>query len=160
MIENIKLIVFSFITSFGYGIIFHIKKEYLIWAGIGSALTRFCYLCLVNVIDERFIYTLLAAMIASLYAEIMALTFKTPSTVFLYPAIIPLLPGRLLYNTALNFFIRDQGAMIENARDCILTLVGMSIGFVLVSTFTYYRRVYFLSKELASHFRHHPHRKK
>ena len=160
MIENIKLILFSFISSFGYGIVFHVKKEYLIWAGLGSALTRFCYLCLVNVIDERFVYTLLAAMVASLYAEIMALTFKTPSTVFLYPAIIPLLPGRLLYNTAWYFFTGDHGAMIENAQACAFTLVGLSIGFVLVSTFTYYRRVYFLSKEIASHIRHHSFRKK
>ena len=160
MIENIKLIIFSFISSFGYGIVFHIKKEYLVWAGIGSALTRLCYLCLVSLIDERFIYTLLAAVVASLYAEIMAIKFKTPSTVFLYPAIIPLLPGRLLYNTAWYFFTRDQSAMIENAWACVFTLVGLSIGFVLVSTFTYYRRVYFLSQEIASHFRHHSHRKK
>ena len=157
--ESIKLIIFSFITSFGYGIVFHIKKEYLVWAGLGGALTRLCYICLANVIDERFVYTLLAAMAASLYAEIMALQLKTPSTVFLYPAIIPLLPGRLLYNTAWYFFTGDHSAMVENAHACVFTLIGMSIGFVLVSTFTYYRRVYFLSKEIASHFWHHSHRK-
>lgn len=159
MIENIKLILFSFIASCGFGIVFHIRKEYLVWAGLGGALTRCCYLYLISMIDERFMYTLLAAMLASFYAEIMALKFKTPSTVFLYPAIIPLVPGGLLYNTAMNFFIHDRSAMLENARNCVLTLIGMSIGFVLVSTFTYYRRVYFLSKEIASRLRHHSHKK-
>ena len=159
MIEDIKLILFSFIASFGFGIVFHIRKEYLIWAGLGGALTRCCYLYLISVIDSRFMYTLLAALVASLYAEIMAIKLKTPSTVFLYPAIIPLVPGALLYNTAVNFFTSDRSAMLENARNCVTTLIGMSIGFVLVSTFTYYRRVYFLSKEIASRFRHHAHKK-
>ncbi len=44
------------------------------------------------------------------------------------------------------------------ARACALTLLGISIGFVLISTFTYYRRVYFLGKDLASHLLHHPHK--
>ncbi|MDE7334607.1 MAG: threonine/serine exporter family protein [Lachnospiraceae bacterium] len=159
MVENIKLILFSFTASFGFGIVFHIKKEYLIWAGLGGALTRLSYLLLLEIIDKRFVYTLLAAIIASLYAEIMALELKTPSTVFLYPAIIPLIPGGLLYNTAVNFFLHETALMLENARDCALTLVGMSIGFVLISTFTYYRRVYFFSKDIASHFLHYSHRK-
>lgn len=98
-------------------------------------------------------------MFASLYAEILALELKTPSTVFLYPAIIPLMPGSLLYNTAVNFFLHDNAVMLEYARDCALTLVGLSLGFVLISTFTYYRRLYFLSKDIASHLLHHPHKK-
>ncbi len=159
MVENIKLILFSFTASCGFGIVFHIKKEYLLFAGLGGALTRCCYLFLIGIIDERFTYTLLAAMFSALYAEIMALELKTPSTVFLYPPIIPLLPGGLLYNTAVNFFFQDHTVMLENARDCVLTLCGMSIGFVLISTFTYYRRVYFLSKDIASHLLHHQHRK-
>lgn len=160
MVDNIKLVIFSFIASCGFGVVFHIKKNFLLWAGLGGALTRLCYLLLQEFIDERFVYTLLAAIVASLYAEIMALELKTPSTVFLYPSIIPLIPGRLLYDTAVHFFLHDHDAMLESAADCALTLIGMSIGFVLISTFTYYRRLYFLSKEIASHLLHHPPKKK
>lgn len=159
MVENIKLVVFSFIASCGFGIVFRIKKDFLLWAGLGGALTRLCYLLLQEFIDERFVYTLLAAIVASLYAEIMALELKTPSTVFLYPSIIPLIPGRLLYDTAVHFFLREHDAMLESAANCGLALIGLSIGFVLISTFTYYRRVYFLSKGLASHLLRHPHKK-
>ncbi len=159
MVENIKLVLFSFIASCGFGIVFHIRKSFLLWAGLGGALTRLCYLILMGFIDKRFVYTLLAAMFASLYAEILALELKTPSTVFLYPSIIPLIPGSLLYNTAVNFFLHEHDAMLQNASDCALTLAGMSLGFVLISTFTYYRRVYFLSKDIASHFLRHPHKR-
>lgn len=157
MVENLKLILFSFTASLGFGIVFHIKQKYLLWAGLGGALTRLCYLLLMEFIDERFFYSLLAAMLASIYAEILAMEFKMPSTVFLYPTILPLLPGSLLYHTAVNFFLRDREAMWENAANCALALLGISIGFVITSTFTYYRRVYFLGKGIASHFKRRPH---
>ena len=159
MVETIKLILVSFIASCGFGIVYHIKKEYLFFAGLGGALTRCCYLILVANIESRFTYTLLAAMFAALYAEILALELKTPSTVFLYPTIIPLLPGGLLYNTVVNFYLNDQAVMLEYAKDCGLAVVGLSLGFVLISTFTYYRRVYFLSKDIASHLLHHSRKK-
>ncbi|MCI9022613.1 MAG: threonine/serine exporter [Eubacterium sp.] len=159
MAESIKLILLSFLASVGFGVKFQMKNQYLVLAGFGGALTRLCYLLLIEVIDSRLIYSLLAAMFASLYAEVMAMKCKMPSTVFLYPAIIPLTPGNLIYNTAANFLLKDTRAMWATAGDCALTLLGISIGFVLISTFTYYRRVYFLGKDLASHLLHHPHKK-
>ena len=160
MVESIKLILVSFIASVGFGIIFHIKKELLPWAGLGGALTRCIYLILLVYIDERLIYSLLAAMAAALYAEIMAMEFRTPSTVFLYPAIIPLIPGDLIYQAAVNFILQDLKTMQTYAADCALTLLGMCLGFVIISTFTYYRRVYSFGKELASHIMHDDHKKK
>lgn len=159
MVESIKLVCCSFLASIGFGLKFQMQKRYLVWAGLGGALTRICYLLLLQVIDARLVYSLLAAMFASLYAEIMAMKFKMPSTVFLYPAIIPLTPGSLIYATAVNFLLQDTKAMWANAADCALTLFGISIGFVLISTFTYYRRLYFLGKDIASHLLHHPQKK-
>ena len=147
MAESIKLILLSFLASVGFGVKFQMKNQYLVLAGFGGALTRLCYLLLIEVIDSRLIYSLLAAMFASLYAEVMAMKCKMPSTVY------------LIYNTAANFLLKDTRAMWATAGDCALTLLGISIGFVLISTFTYYRRVYFLGKDLASHLLHHPHKK-
>ena len=160
MAESIKLILLSFLASIGFGLKFQMQRRYLVWAGLGGALTRLCYLLLLEVIPAKLVYSLLAAMFASLYAEIMAMKFKMPSTVFLYPAIIPLTPGRLIYSTAVNFLLRNKYAMWQDAEDCALILFGISIGFVLISTFTYYRRVYFLGKDLASHLLRHTHKKK
>lgn len=153
MVESVKLIVFSFTASMGFGIVFRIERKNLLWAGVGGALTRCVYLFLLEVTDQRLFYTLLAAMFAALYAEIMAMRQKMPSTVFLYPAIIPLIPGDLLYNMAVNLILQDTAEMLYYARNCALSLTGLSIGFVLISTFTYYRRIYFVSKDIARHIR-------
>lgn len=158
MVENIILVIFSFTASVGFGIVFRIERKNLLWAGLGGALTRCVYLILLEMTDQRILYSLLAAMFAAFYAEIMAMRQKMPSTVFLYPAILPLIPGDLMYNTAVNFLLRNTEATIENAEKCGLTLVGMSIGFVLISTFTYYRRIYFVGKGIAQQLLH-PHHK-
>lgn len=154
MVESLKLIVFSFTASLGFGIVFRIGKKNLLWAGAGGALTRCIYLLLLEVIDQRILYSLLAAMFAALYAEIMAMRQKMPSTVFLYPAIIPLIPGDLLYNTAVNLILQNTPEMFSNAKNCALSLTGMSIGFVLISTFTYYRRIYHVGTDITNQLLH------
>ncbi|GFI17607.1 hypothetical protein IMSAGC009_02779 [Lachnospiraceae bacterium] len=154
MVETVKLIIFSFMASLGFGIVFRIGKKNLLWAGAGGALTRCVYLFLLEVIEQRILYSLLAAMFAALYAETMAMRQKMPSTVFLYPAIIPLIPGDLLYNTAVNLLLQDMPQMLDNAKNCVLSLAGMSIGFVLISTFTYYRRIYYVGTDIAYHLLH------
>lgn len=154
MVESLKLIVFSFTASLGFGIVFRIGKKNLLWAGAGGALTRCIYLLLLEVIDQRILYSLLAAMFAALYAEIMAMRQKMPSTVFLYPAIIPLIPGDLLYNTAVNLILQNTPEMFSNAKNCALSLAGMSIGFVLISTFTYYRRIYHVGTDITNQLLH------
>ena len=76
MAESIKLILLSFFASIGFGLKFQMQTRYLAWAGLGGALTRLCYLILLEMIDSRLIYSLLAAMFASLYAEIMAMNLR------------------------------------------------------------------------------------
>lgn len=154
MMDNLILILFSFTASVGFGIVFRIEKKNLLWAGLGGTLTRCFFLVLLSLTEHRLLYSLLAAMFAALYAEILAMRQKMPSTVFLYPAIIPLIPGDLLYNTAVNFIIGNTEEMIINAQNCAMTLAGMSIGFVLISTFTYYRRIYHFGKNFAQHLLH------
>lgn len=151
MVENIRLIIFSFFASFGFGIVFRIQKKNLYLAGLGGALTRCAYLFLLSITDKIFIYSLFAAMVAALYAECMATWKKVPSTLFLYPSIIPLAPGELLYNAAANFILQDAEKMLYYTRACAVRLAGISIGFVLISTFVYHKRVYYLSRHFVGH---------
>ena len=118
MAESLKLIFLSFLASIGFGLKYEMQKRYLVWAGLGGALTRLLYLILLEFNNSRLVYSLLAAMFASLYAEIMAMKFKMPSTVFLYPAIIPLTPGSLIYNTAVHFVKRYGGNVAERWGLC------------------------------------------
>ncbi|MCD8396812.1 MAG: threonine/serine exporter family protein [Lachnospiraceae bacterium] len=142
MVEAVKLVIVSFFASVGFGIVFRIERKYLIYAGLGGAITRLVYLILLQLIAESFIYSFLAAMAAALFAEFMAVYTKNPSTVFLYPFIIPLIPGSSLYYTVVGLVLQDTELVRANAVICIHSLLGVGIGFVVVSMVMYYERHY------------------
>ena len=150
MVENLKLIVFSFFSSFGFGIVFRIERKNLFWAGLGGALTRLVYILLISAVDQIFIQCLLAAMFASLYAEIMAIHQKMAASVFLYPSILPLVPGSLLYYIAGNLIASNPQETRTYLGELVLSLGGICLGFVLISSFTYYRRIYRMGENLES----------
>jgi uncharacterized membrane protein YjjB (DUF3815 family) len=140
MVENIMLVVWSFIASFGFGLLFRITGKDLLLAGLGGALTRAVFILCMNLTDHRLIFTLLAAMFAAFYAEYLAVHKKVPSTVFLYPAIIPLIPADLLYYAVNGILTRDFAYFIVNAEKLVLGLSGLCVGFVVASTISFYLR--------------------
>ena len=96
-----------------------------------------------------------SALFASAYGELLANITRDPSTYFIYPAIIPLIPGDLFFLTLLGFNQNNSirlgnchcdGAealyynMKVSTTNCLLTLLGMSVGFVLSSTIAHYIR--------------------
>ena len=87
-----------------------------------------------------------AALVAGLYGETMATKRHDPSTYFIYPSIVPLIPGDLFYYTLVGVYLGDSQMFSSNAVNCLLTLLGMSIGFVLSSIVAHYiRRMRFSS---------------
>ena len=149
MAEAISYVILSFFASIGFGVVFRIERQNLVWAGVGGALTRCVYLLMQSATSHQFFQSLIAAVCAATFAELMAMYKKMPSTVLLYPSIIPLIPGDLFYNAAVQFVLQDMNAMKVYAVQCGFALSGICIGFVVVSTFTYYRRIYKLGSGIA-----------
>ncbi len=137
---NIELVVLSFMASLGFGIVFQIKKEDLFYAGFGGAITRIVYLVLMNITDYRIVYAAGAAFIAAVYSEILAYKKKMPATLFLYPTIIPLIPGDLLYYSLGGIVLGKNQLISYNGVECICSLIGISLGFVICSTILYFMR--------------------
>ena len=140
--EVVRLVVLSFFASIGFGIVFRIRGLDLIPAGLGGALTRFVYIMMMQVTNERLIYITVAATFAALYGELLANISKDPSTFFIYPSIIPLIPGDLFYYAMLGIIQTDAQMFTTNGSQCLLSLAGMSIGFVLSSTVAHHIRMF------------------
>lgn len=140
MVENMELIALSFLASIGFAIVFQVRGRDLLLAGLGGAITRFVYIIFMAFIPYRIVYAGLAAIVAAFYAEIVATKKKTPATVFLYPSIIPLIPADLIYYTMGGLVLSDTDTFYNNGIDCLLALVGISVGFVVASTISYYIR--------------------
>lgn len=140
MVDNVMMVVWSFAASVGFGLLFRLTGFDLFFAGLGGAIARAVLLLGIAWIPNRFVFTFLAALAAAFYAEYFAVHRKIPSTVFLYPTIIPLIPADLLYHAMTGLVLKDIALFSENAVNLALGLSGLCVGFVVSSTIAYYTR--------------------
>ena len=138
--EPLLLLLMSFLASVGFAVVFEIPPHDLWLAGAGGVLTRIFLICLPGIVPYRIIYTGVAALMAALYAEFLAGRRKDPSTYFVYPAIIPLIPGDLFYYAIGEMIYSNWDKAAGYGYQCILALAGMSIGFVVSSSVSHYMR--------------------
>lgn len=140
MSHPVYLVILSYIASIGFGMVFMIPPKDLWLAGLGGALARLALVSLTPITSNRLLFVTLSAMAAALYAEFLAVTRKQPSTYFVYPSIIPLIPGDLFFFALAGLYLGDKAGVETNGINCLLSLAGLSIGFVLSSTVAHHIR--------------------
>ena len=134
------LVVLSFIASIGFGAVFKIPPKDLWLAGLGGALTRISLVLLTPVVPNRLLFMTISALVAALYADFWAVKRKQPSTYFVYPSIIPLIPGDLFFYAIAGLYAGNHNIVETNGINCLLSLSGLSIGFVLSSAVSHHIR--------------------
>lgn len=141
-----ELTVLTLMASTGFSVVFNVQLKDILFAAIGGTIIRICYICFQLLLpDNRFVFTLLAAFCAALYSEILANIRKEPSTLYLYPSIIPLIPGDLLYYVGLGI-IWQNPTFLGYGKDLAFALLGISVGFVCCSSFVHYVRRFKFAK--------------
>lgn len=135
------LVVLSFMASVGFGIVFRIPFKDLWLAGFGGALSRMAVIILPSFTESRLLYMTLSASVAALYGEILAIKRRQPSTYFVYPAIIPLIPGDLFFYAISGLYMNNTGWVKINGANCLISLAGLSMGFVLASAVAHHVRL-------------------
>ncbi len=73
-----------------------------------------------------------ASLVISIASEVCARIFKRPSTVFIFPGIIPLVPGVGLYNTMLYLVQGDYDMFIVTAVNTLFTAGAIAIAVAVV----------------------------
>ena len=151
-LNSIELVFLTLLASTGFSVVFNIQLKDLPFAAIGGASVRIVYILIQLALppEYRFVYILAAAFCAALYSEILAITRKEPSTLYLYPSIIPLIPGDLFYYTALGLIWGNVDLITGNGPALVLSLIGISVGFVLCSTIVHYIRKFKFLKILSN----------
>ena len=112
MKEIVIQLLSAFAGGFGFALIFGMRRKYLFFASLGALLGWGVYLLTDSLLDSYFLPPLFAAAFSVTYAELMARALKTPATLFVIPAIIPLVPGGSLFYT-MSYAVRGDA---ENAR--------------------------------------------
>lgn len=123
----------AFLGSMGFSMVFGLRRRFLIVASLGGFLAWTVYLLVGLWLHVSFLSYLLAAAFSVLYAEALAHLLKSPATLFLTPAIIPLVPGSSLY-FAMSMAVRGEMAQarsygVATLQAALAIAAGMSFVF-------------------------------
>lgn len=133
MTDSFITIAAAAVGSAGFAFFFNAKKSQILCAAISGLLVSGMYLLLTNHYDNILLDNMLCAMFVTTYAEIFARIMKAPSSVFLLPAIIPLVPGGFLYYAMYSMVTGVPGDAWQNANATLLTGLGIAMGILVVS---------------------------
>lgn len=131
------MILTAVIGTLGFGLVFNTKKDKLVYGCIGGLLAAVVYFICEEAGLSLLISNMFAAIVATLYAELIARVAKAPATVFLIPSVIPLTPGGSLYYTMSAIVDGDLQEARSMGERTVLISLGIAVGIVLVSVIFY-----------------------
>ena len=137
--------------SFGFSLIYNLKRRLLWVAFVSSSLMAALFILLEKFNSDILLINFFCAVCAMVISEILARIEKVPSTVLLIPTLLPLVPGGFLYYTMYGVVTKNRAMIQNNAAATLKTGLGIAIGIVVVSILFSYGRNRIRGK---SHFRH------
>ena len=132
-------IIAGVISTIGFAIIFKLRVKHIPLAAFDGLVACVVYfVCLEFISDDLFIANMLASFATAGVAEICARIGKAPSTIFLLPGCIALVPGGTLYQAMRNLLIKDYDEF--GAQLLITGKVAIAIGggIIAVSIIRYF----------------------
>lgn len=130
----IKQFIFSFIATFTFGILFNIKGKKLFYSALGGGISYMLYYLLMSEGCSMISSTFLVSILIGTYGEIMARIIKTPVTIFIIAAIIPLVPGGGLYYTLHYMISEDYSQALKYGMDTFQIAIIIVISILFIGT--------------------------
>ena len=122
-------------ASLFYCIIMSLPKKALWISSISSALTYIIYRIVFLSIASEYMGYLAASCFAALTAEILARACKMPATIFIFPSIIPLVPGLGLYRTMLCLVRSDMSGFASEGTKTLIISGIIAVTVAVVNAF-------------------------
>lgn len=120
------------LASAAFSILFNARGKNILLAAVGGGLGYWAYTGLPW--DNVFAAAIMASTVLSLYAEITARIVKAPATIYLIPGLIPLVPGRDLFQSVLQALQGPAPGTEEFFNNALIKSGSLAVGILLVST--------------------------
>lgn len=134
------MIIFEFIISFisiiGFAVLFNIPKISIPKAALSGALGWVSYVYIFNIFESTVSATFIGACVVALTSEIFARRFQEAVTVFIIPAIIPLVPGSGMYYTMLAIIENDYTRFASVSSETIFIAGSIAAAILIISSLT------------------------
>jgi uncharacterized membrane protein YjjB (DUF3815 family) len=129
----------DFVACFGatlfYCIIMSLPKKALWISSLSSAITYIIFRVVFLSIASEYMGYLAASFFAALSAEVLARACKMPATIFIFPAVIPLVPGLGLYRTMLSLVRSDMSGFASEGTKTLFISGIIAVTVAVVNAF-------------------------
>lgn len=133
MHSELLQLVTAFIGSAGFAMLWGVRKKHILYAAVGGLLGWGVYLAFSRLGFGAFIASFMTSAFLGVYAEILARLVKTPSTVFIIPAAVPLYPGSSLYYTVRAAVFGQWEEFAAFGLDTVYVALGIACGIGVIS---------------------------
>ena len=123
----------TLICTLGFAILFNNKYKQLIIVSLCGLISTTAYLFSEIYFDSTFVGVMLGSMVATILAEILARILRSPTTVFLMPAIIPFVPGASLFFMMYNLINGNDSGFKQYLSVLLQASLGIAVGIILAS---------------------------
>ena len=126
----------EFLLCFGailaFCVLINVPKKTVLCSSAISGAAYVIYRLIYVSSDKEILAYFLATLFISVASEICARVYKKPSTVFIFPGIIPLVPGIGLYNTMLYLVQGDYNMFMITAANTLFIAGAIAIAVAIV----------------------------
>jgi uncharacterized membrane protein YjjB (DUF3815 family) len=125
--------LYAFAATMGFAVLFRVPAKHLLSVGAGGGLAWWIYLA-TNALTSSVIFaTMIAATWIGGYGELMARWTRRPATLFVTCAIIPLVPGRGIFETMVGAVRGDPLTALTHGLWTIGVAGAIASGLALVT---------------------------
>ena len=127
------ILVWTFLATLGFGLLFQCRGWSLLWAAVGGTLGWGVYLAVAAFGTGDGVAYGAAAVAVTLWSEVLARLTGRPAVSYLLPGLIPLVPGKSIF-TAMDLVVRQQLAQAAVAGyETLVIAVALVVGVATVS---------------------------
>lgn len=148
MQEILIKIIAGTIATLGFAILFRLKPSHWPFGVADGLLACVCYFGFTELFGGNFLPNLLAAFVAAAFADLFARICKAPSTVFILPGCIALVPGGTLYYAMSNLLSENRQAALEFFLTTLT--IGIAIGGGIIAASLLRVTIQGISKKIKS----------
>ncbi len=155
-LQDVIQVLMGGLGTIGFSLLFNVRGRKLFFATLGGLLSWAAFLLLENWFASEALRYFLSTAAITAYCEVLARVEKTPTTTFLVPVVIPLIPGSALYYT-MNYALKEEWRAFATQAFYTLELaLALAVGIIAMTTLvrliTVIRKT--LQKQAAIHFHH------
>lgn len=118
-----------------FAIWYNVRGKKLVFTTIGGGFSWIIFLLLNTFISSEAICYLIVSGLITIYSEILARALKTPTTTFIIPSLIPLIPGSSLYYTIASALTGEMDVFSDRLFHTLKLAAALALGIILVSAF-------------------------